>query len=184
MSAGKTFIASGLAITFFLTLSPGCLPRFEADRKINKDEAIKTFSRLTGIQWDDSFSVIGFKDTHGGFLGDGEFAVVVCMSKKKLAAVLESPPPWGDKWLTGPVKGEIGFHCAFIYPHSPGTSTDRETGISEYSGGDPEVRDVLSSKSTKYCAKHRGPDSMPWHNGNIMVVVPDKNEVWLSVWDF
>lgn len=161
-----------------LGLLCGCIQR----PQMTKDRAKSIFTRETGITITNDADIIGFKDDHRGFVGDGEFGIGVCVSKSTMKALLDATPPLGQEWRRGPVEGEIGFHCAFIYSSSPGYGGIQ--GEERYDGGSPEAVEILSSTNAFYCAKARGPDSMLWHNGTLLLVMPSDSTVWLSMWDW
>lgn len=160
----------------------GCGP-VVSQPSMSEGQAKESFARITGIPWQPDFTLVKHRDDHRGLLGDGEFAVVAVVPPTTVASLLAAAPPWGVKWNTGPVDGEIGFHCSFIYSDAPGVEGDG-TGAAWYVGGAEEVRAVLSSRDTMWCAMQRGHESMPWHNGNLLIVEPASNRLWLSVWDF
>ena len=150
---------------------------------MSEPQARQRFATTTGIGWDSTFEVVGYRNTHAGFTGDGEYAIILSAPSVTISRILASPPPFGETWRNGPVDVEIGYHCSFIYAESPvafGIGTDHP----EYSGGSDEVLAILSSKEARWCAKQRGPDSMPWHNGDLLIIEPSTNRVWLSAWDF
>ena len=150
---------------------------------MSEDEARRGFTNVTGIAWQSNFTMVGHKSEHAGGFGDGEYGVVVTVPVETLNRILASPPPWGTKWRNGPVDYEVGSHCSFIYAERPG---GRVVGTEQfdYVGGSEEVRTILGSANTKWCAKQRGSTSMPWHNGNLLIADPSSNRLWLSVWDF
>jgi len=174
--AGAYGLAS-LSFIWFLCVWPMYGP------SITKEKAMERFERQTGISIADEMAILGFKNDHRGMNGDGEFGMVVTMSPARIATILRGPPPFGKSWCRGPVTGEIGCHCAFIYAESPGVETARNTPP-QYFGGSPEVSALLSSKDVVYCAQSRGPVSIPWHNGTLLVVRPSDGTLWLSEWDF
>ena len=171
-----------IALALICLVVSGCGPIVRRP-SMSEEQAKQSFAKVTGIPWHSDFAMVKHRDEHAGFVGDGEFAVVAIVPATTIASVLAVPPPWGPNWHTGPVDGEIGFHCSFIYPDAPGVS-GAGTGDFSYFGGTEEVRSILSSTNTKWCAKQRGPESMPWHNGNLLIVEPASNRLWLSVWDF
>lgn len=137
------------------------------------------FARITGISFTNISSKIGYKDNTGGF-GEGEIGIGVQISESAMQTLLDAKPPFGDTWEKGPVNGKIGYHCAFIYSKSPSYGGPEE----KYLGGSPEVVAILSSTNNLYCAISRGPESMPWHNGTLLVLSPSDSTVWISMWDF
>lgn len=166
-----------LAFIWFLCVWPMYGP------SITKEKAMGRFERQTGISIADEMAILGFKNDHGSMNGDGEFGMVVTMPPVRIATILRGPPPFGKSWRNGPVAGEIGCHCAFIYAESPGAETTQNTPP-QYFGGSPEVGALLSSTDVIYCAQSRGPASIPWNNGTLLVVRPSDGTLWLSEWDF
>ena len=151
------------------------------DRSKPEGPAKAIFARITGISITNISSKIGYKDNTGGF-GEGEIGIGVKISESAMQTLLDAKPPFGDTWEKGPVNGKIGYHCAFIYSKSPSYGTI--LGKGEYSGGSPEAVAILSSTNNFYCAISRGPESMPWHNGTLLVLSPSDSTVWISMWDF
>ena len=152
------------------------------DRSQPEGPANAIFARITGISYTNISSVIGFKYEHRGFTGDGEIGLGARIAEDTMQTLITSNPPFGGKWEKGPVNGKIGYHCAFIYSKSPSYGTI--LGVGEYNGGSPEAVAILSSTQNLYCAISRGPESMPWHNGTLLVLRPSDSTVWISMWDF
>ena len=152
------------------------------DRSQPEGHANAIFARITGISYTNISSIIGFKYESRGFTGDGEIGLGARITEEAMRILMATPPPFGGTWEKGPVNGKIGYHCAFIYSKSPSYGTI--LGKGEYSGGSPEAVAILSSTNNFYCAISRGPESMPWHNGTLLVLSPSDSTVWISMWDF
>lgn len=135
----------------------------------------------TGIAMGDGWSEVDSGDEHGGMVGDGESIAVFKLTQPAIDKLIESKPPWSADWQVGPVPGEIGFHCNFGTDGVAFGGPIGETGT--YTGDESLVR-LLSSGRLFYDAKERCCDSLPWHNGHLIVIDPDTKTVWLSVWDF
>ena len=72
------------------------------------------FERETGFPWPAKATVIRSGDDHGGFLGDGEFYVVIQVDDTTISQLLQIRPAAPlSNWHSGPVPTEIGFHCSF-----------------------------------------------------------------------
>ena len=152
------------------------------DRSQPEGPANAIFARITGISYTNISSVVGFKYEHRGFTGDGEIGLGACITEEAMRTLIAAAPPFGGTWEKGPVNGKIGYHCAFIYSKAP--SYGGITGEERYSGGSPEAVAILSSTNNLYCAIRRGPESMPWHNGTLLVLSPIDATAWISIWDF
>jgi hypothetical protein len=140
------------------------------------------FERVTGLDWPPNATVLSSGDDHGGFMGDGEFHVVLSVDDETVAELLRSRPATPlSNWQAGPVPTEIGFHCNF---GTKGVSAMSIDGGPAHYSGDPELEDVLGSNAIMYTAHERCCDTIEWHNGTLMVVDPRHNKVWLSIWDF
>jgi hypothetical protein len=125
--------------------------------------------------------VRGYGDTHSGFLGDGERYLVADVGPKVVERWLSDEPPWGNAdWKPGPVPAEIGFHCSFGFK---GLSVTTSVTSAEYHGP-TELTRILSSRNVSYAARARGPQSMRWHNGDLLILEPQSGALWLSSWDW
>ena len=124
---------------------------------------VKDFERETGFNVSESMKILSSDDTHGGFLGDGEFYVIFQADAKVVSEYINSKPPWdNNKWLKGPIDPFILQHCSF------------GRGLGRFS----------NPKEVFYVARNRGPAELPWHNGDLFFIDPDNNSVWYSRWDF
>ncbi len=139
------------------------------------------FADSTGLAWPPNGSLVRSVDSHGGFLGDGEFYVVFDADEATIQKWLEGPAPWGGNWRHGPIPGEAGIHCSF---GTSGVSWGGVVGKPSSYSGDKELVDLLSSTSVIFAARERCCASLPWHNGNLLIIDPGSRRVWLSVWDF
>lgn len=149
------------------------------DRSRPEGPANAIFARITGLSYTNISSNIGFKYERRGFTGDGEIGLGARITEEAMRTLIASAPPFGGSWEKGPVNGKIGYHCAFIYSKAPCYGN-----ILGYDGGSPEAVAILSSTNNLYCAISRGPESMPWHNGTLLVLSPSDSTVWISMWDF
>ena len=142
------------------------------------------FTQITKLEWPKSAKVITVSDTHGGFLGDGEFYLVFETEQEDLEKWLSNPPPWEiDEWVSGPVPPEIGSNASFGLG---GAGTSSINGVStEYWGGEPLIQ-LLNSNNIWYVAKERccGRDSLYFHNGELLIIDLEAGKVWLSSWDY
>lgn len=156
-----------------------CGVLFYATRPPNPETV---FERETGLEWPADATIVSVGDDHGGFMGDGEFHVVLRVEDSTISRLLQLQPASSlSNWQEGPVPTEIGFHCSF---GTAGVSaTSRGGGPMRYTG-DPELEDVLRSNAIMYSAHERCCDTIPWHNGTLLIVDPSSNKVWLSIWDF
>ncbi|TWU21236.1 hypothetical protein [Novipirellula artificiosorum] len=151
-------------------------------RMVKRDVSAPEFLRAeTGIEMGDGWSEVDSEDEHGGFVGDGETFAVFKLTQPAIDKLIESKPPWSAGWQSGPVPGDIGLHCDFGTDGVAFGGLIGEAGT--YTGDELLVR-LLGSQRVIYDAKERCCDSLPWHNGNLIVIDPDTKTVWLSVWDF
>ncbi|WP_146403081.1 hypothetical protein [Planctomycetes bacterium CA13] len=140
------------------------------------------FERETGLAWPTNATIISTGDDHGGFMGDGEFHVVLHVEDATVSRLLRLQPATPlSNWQAGPVPTEIGFHCNF---GTTGVSAMSMDGGPMHYSGDPELEDVLGSNAIMYSAHERCCDTIEWHNGTLLIVDPRFNKVWLSIWDF
>ncbi len=126
------------------------------------------FTKLTGLPWPGAARVVLVGDDHGGFHGDGEFYLVFDVDRETIGGWLSGRPPWNaEAWRSGPVPSDVAGHCWF--------------------GGGPGSRandGVFKDEKMRYVATSRGPASMPWHNGNLIVIDAKHSRILLSSWDF
>ncbi len=142
------------------------------------------FTQLTDLEWPKNTRVITVADTHGGFFGDGEFYLVFDSDQEILEEWLSNTPPWEvDKWKSGPVPPEIGAKASF---GTEGVGTSSANGGPTEYWGDEQLIQLLNSDSILYAAKERccGPESLYFHNGNLLIIDLEAQMVWLSVWDY
>lgn len=90
------------------------------------------------------------------------------------------PAPWTGEWKRGPIPEEIGFHGRF---GGSGISYGSTNGKWSYSGNKKLIQ-LLSSKQVWHAESDRCSGTMEWHNGNLLIIDPKTNKVWLSVWDW
>jgi len=139
------------------------------------------FTLSTGLEWPATASVISVDDTHGGFLGDGEFHIIFDTDRATLEKWLAESPPWEQhNWKSGPVPNEIRYCCSFGLGGV--SSRSYNGGPIEYAG-DTELLRVLSSNQIWYAAKERCCESLRWSNGNLLIIDFVNNRVWLCNWD-
>ena len=135
----------------------------------------------TGLSVTDGWVEVASGDEHAGFMGDGERFAIFQLTQAAFDEFVGSAAPWSTQWQEGPVPGEIGLHCKF---GTDGVAFGGATGqVGSYSGNESLVQ-LLGSQEVLFDAKERCCDSIPWHNGHLMVIDPSSKKVWLSVWDF
>ena len=157
-----------------LILSPG--------RSVKKGISAPQFVlAASGISVTDGWIEVESGDEHGGFVGDGETFAIFQLTQAAIDGLVDSAPPWSAKWQEGPVPGEIGFHCKFGTDGVGFGGPSGEGG--SYFGNESLVR-LLGSQDVLFDAKERCCDSIPWHNGHLIVIDLKSKKVWLSVWDF
>ena len=144
----------------------------------SKKRAKQTFSDFTGIAWQHSFSIVGFKDDR---FGQGEFAILI-EAPEQVVAALSLRSVWETSWNNGPVDCKIGHHCSFLYEEAPHVSR-RNNEPPKYTGGSSEVRELLTSTETKWCALDMCLNP-PWHSGSLLIIEPDKCKIWFSTWEW
>lgn len=150
---------------------------------VTDERAKSIFANYTGISLTSDSSIIGFKNSHNGFNGNGEIGIVVRLSEQAMQTLASGDPPLGDKWMKGPVEGRLGSHCAFIYSKRP-QYWGWPQGEEGYYDGTPEVIELLTNPDIQYCAVDRRPQSIPWYHGTLLVLRPTDSTVWLSAWNW
>jgi len=141
-----------------------------------------SFQRETGLDWPSGATIVSVGDTHGGFLGDGEFHVILDVDDSAINQLLKTLPKAPlSKWTPGPVPGIIGVHCRF---GTDGVSVGSHNDEPEHYVGDPELVSMFGSPDVMYSAQEYCCESLPWHNGTLIVVDPTAKRIWLSIWDF
>ena len=141
---------------------------------------LSDFTAITGLQCPGDTTVNYFVDTHGGLQGDGLLCLIVTVGIDTINRWSSNSAPWGGKWTQGPVPVNIGVNCS---------TNDRRIWLTTASGGAQEYRgfqptiDVLQSGAVLYVAKPRGPETMNWHNGNLLIIDRESGQAWLFLWD-
>ncbi|HWL08917.1 MAG TPA: hypothetical protein VNQ76_10950 [Planctomicrobium sp.] len=141
----------------------------------------RVFTNATGFQTDSDWQVLNAGDDHGGFMGDGETFVILKVSQKAIDQFLESSPPWSKEWQTGPVPHDIGSHRRF---GADGVISYSVNGLPNRYSGNTKLVELLSSSEIFYDAKERCCETLRWHNGDLLIISPQDQTVWLSLWDF
>ena len=137
---------------------------------------IGEFEKVTGLSCPASTQPVLSEDTHGGFHGDGKLYIALRAKQEVVEGWLADRPPWdAQQWRRGPVPIEIGIHCSL-----PGR---RIWSISGKYEGDQQSRELLESEHVWYAAKDRGPSSIRWHNGSLLLIDTKSDTAWLFVWD-
>lgn len=173
---GIVIIVGGIRLAFDYFLRTNAPKRF-ASHVMNPREE---FEKATGILCPLSSQLILSEDTHGGMQGDGTLCIAWTMKREIISRWLADPPPWNLKeWKRGPVPTNIGVNCSL--ETRPLWAVSDATGP-RY-GGDQQLQELLGSKDVRYVAKNRGPSSLPWHNGNLLIIDTTTNSAWLFVWD-
>jgi hypothetical protein len=143
---------------------------------------IEEFEKVTGLTTiPSSTQIIIAEDTHGGLQGDGTICIALKVKHDVLGGWTNNLPPWSvDIWGRGPVPSEIGVNCSM--QSRPLWTISDSKGAKKY-GGDQQLRELLESQDIWYVAKNRGPSTIPWHNGNLLVIDTKTDTAWLFVWD-
>ena len=154
-----------------------------AANKITQEEAEATFTRNTGIAWPDAAGGIRFDEKRDGFFGDGQFYIVFTVSEETLKKWLDASPPWGKRWLQGPIPADVGHRCGFGF-ESPHGWSEMKDGSKEYSGGAPVILAILNSRGVWYDARDRSPSgSNRWYNADVLIVAPKTAVDRYCSWD-
>ena len=155
----------------FLFAAIGCLPlQFHAleepERSLNdvrcleiEDEA-QHFYESSEFEMPANAQIVLSCDDHNGFHWDGEYYVVFDTTAEVIEAYLESSL-WNAKWQNGVVPEEISSNTAL-------SNWDRST---------------FTSSEVWYLAENRN-TMLPFHNGRLLVILPNENRVFYSQWDF
>lgn len=190
---GRPFKATALvvvalvlfAIAFYgLQMAAECFFRANAPNRFRDrvECPIEDFERITGLPCPSDIQSVVSEDTHGGLHGDGRLVISLAVRPELIDLWLKSRPPWNARgWRNGPVPVEIGVNCT-SGKQTLWTASDEE-GRSTYQGTQ-EARCLLDAERIWYVAHDRGPSTMPWHNGNALILDPGTNRVWLFVWDY
>lgn len=124
-----------------------------------EDEA-QYFYESSGFQLPANAQIILSCDDHSGFHWDGEYYIVFDTTAEEIKKYLETSL-WGTTWKKGSVPQQISFH----------------TGLSRWEGS------KFNSSSIWYLAENQN-TNIPFHNGRLMVIDPEKNRILYSEWDF
>ncbi len=158
-----------IGLCFLVAVCAGLPLLFSPGRSVKQDISAPQFVlAATGISVTNGWVELESGDEHAGFVGDGETFAIFQLTQAAIDALVNSAPPWSTQWQKGPVPGEIGFHCKF------GTDDVAFGGVVQ----------LLGSEEVLFDAKERCCDSIPWHNGHLIVIDLKSKMVWLSVWDF
>lgn len=178
-------------IGLIVTIGLGLLVGFILIKR--HEEAKRVFTHATGIAWSPTYTLVRFSINNPSILSsEGESTVMVRLPPERCMEILNSPPPVGEKWERGPVRGKIGFHCGLGYGQPPGVSgpaTSNDENFDgntneEYFGENTKARALLSSTDIVYCAQDRGPASMPYHHGTLVIMQPETKMMCVSVWNY
>lgn len=141
------------------------------------------FTRLTGLEIKDPIEV----ELRGNdyMAAEGEEWLIFTTTPEQIARWIEQGrAPYLSEWDTGMVPHQIGFHCSFGL-NTPGVSS---VGGEESYSGDEDIISILSDPGNLYASEERccGDDEGPlrYHNGTLLIIKPDSNKVYLSVWDY
>ncbi|MBX9790358.1 MAG: hypothetical protein K2Y37_15680 [Pirellulales bacterium] len=144
-------------------------------------DSASDFKFITGLVMPKGALVVRTADDHGGFHGDGEFYLVFKADRKSLVKLLADEPPWGDRWQTSPVPGLMGFGNQFGWQ----SKFSADEGHAAIDATRPDrAAYAFHAPSMRYSAQERCCQTLPWHNGSLLIVDPESGYVWLSVWDF
>ena len=155
--------------------------RFEPEA-IAVSDAPVVFTQQTGLPWPATASKIAIGDNHGGFHGDGELYMTFEVDRTTLTTWLAGPAPWGQgTWKQEPIPPDIALRASFGTTRAQLVSTNG--GPPEYRGNS-QLISLFGSPDNRYAASERCCQSIPWHNGSLLVIDSKHNRVWLSVWDF
>lgn len=163
-----------LFIAWFM-LSPGFFQ--EPNRRVITDPRSDFYS-YTGLAWPTSAAVISSGDIRLEFLGDGEFHLVFDVDPATMKQWLAEAPWEQGEWQRGPVPDDISWRCGF---GASGMSADPAGGGPDKNLSKVQVGQVLGSKQIRYAACDR---ASGWEHGTILILDPEHNRVWLSIWDF
>lgn len=176
------YATAGAAVLIPLLLCAGFLLSDgfsqEPNRRVITDPG-GDFTDYTGLAWPASAAVVSAGEVRNEFLGDGEFYLIFDADHATLEEWLAAAPPWEQgEWHRGPVPSEIGWHCGF---GTSGMGADPAGSGPDKNIKQDEREQMLGSKQIWYVAKDHAPQ---WEHGEIFIIDPAHNRVWLSRWDF
>ena len=174
---GMAAVVGGIRLAFDYFLRTNAPERF-ASHVVNLREQ---FEKAAELECPLSSQLLLSEDTHGGLQGDGTLCIAWTMKQEVVGRWLAGQPPWnGKSWERGPVPSHIGVRCHLGTRLGMGSIGRNRSKIWRR----PAVSTVAwSQKNVRYAAKNRGPSSLPWHNGNLLIVDTTTNSVWLFMWD-
>ena len=117
------------------------------------------FTRFTGLEWPESARIIAAGDEYWVF--EWEHYFIFEADHEVLEKWLSNPPPWGiEKWSIGPVPPEINY----------------------WSNGPHDK--LTNSENIRYAAKEYCCSNLRFHSGDLIIIDPDSNRVWVASWDY
>lgn len=128
-------------------------------------DPLDTFQYITEIDLPkDQVKVLLSQDDHTPIPpGDGETNIQLEVSASEITRLAQGTPPWSASiWQKGPAPQEISGSCLLL----------RES----------EDNPLLSSKIL-FATRARGPQGMPWHNGDVLILDVARRRIWLVCWD-
>ena len=121
------------------------------------------FTRVTGYEWPRNARVLA--SLNDDWLFDWESYVVFETDQQQVEAWLSSPPPFGGgKWIQGPVPRDALSCC----------------GGPTWQSLNPET--LGTSDRIWYAAYNQCCEEMPYDAGELMIVDPASNRVWVAAW--
>ena len=118
------------------------------------------FQHLTGLDLSPSSTLNTAYDDHGGIFGDGETLLAFNTAPEIAKGIASRQPPWDQTdWKTCPVPNTIQSNCLNA------------------------SRDFMNDENAVYAAVPKGPSRMPWHNGRLLVINVETNQIYLFCWD-
>lgn len=157
---------SVLGITGFVGYQTVAGQDNEAEYSLNGAKCLEienqaqAFYKSSGLKLPEDAQIIESCDDHGGFHGDGEYYLVFDTTPEEISKYLKTTP-WNNQWQQQPVPSSISSR----------------TGLTEIAAATFESSDIWYVATGKDGA-------IPYHNGKLIAIDPQKNRVFYSQWDF
>lgn len=149
--------------------------------RITIENPDQEFTKFTGLAWPDGATVIAADTPYSAPFGEGEFYLIFETNSEVIKDWLSKPPPWeAGIWKYGPIPPEIGLHITL---GTSGVGIQGNGSLSTYFG-DEQLVQLLNSRNNLYAINERCCNGNPgFNNGNLLIIEPGLNKVWLVIWD-
>lgn len=137
------------------------------------------FVRITALEPPVEATFISY--AYDDWIMDWEYYLAFETDHETIARWLSAPPPLDVKtWIRGPVpfealKPSFGMESAMQWRD--------ENGLVSYDGDERLVR-LLTSDQVWYAAEELCCDNFRFHEGSLIVLDPEKRQVWVASWGY